>query len=177
MINKLYCLTHDIDWFCFFNGIPIHIASNGGDLPHFFSKRKLSLQRSYVSQLPLQNPQGVNIIMSKDLQHHIEQHYSYLSQILEDKVLNPDFQELFSTGNAMDLYTRSFKLMAAKGFFSMDRVINEDGTCKYYMIAQPSHPLHFEEMPNNIFPIISMPEIELFDEPVDLVELINRYYE
>ena len=114
--NKAYLRTHDIDWFLVKEGIRIHLASAGGDIPDPFNDvDRLRSEQKAVFEQPL---------IYEDRQIWVN--YPYLSIRLKDNK------------KAMDDYIRSFMEMAEKGFVSMDRtdfLNQEDKT--YHIVCAP----------------------------------------
>lgn len=96
-----YLFSHDIDWFCMFYGLPIHVASAGGRIPDEIND---------VDKL-------------RSLQHQVEM----LPLVFEeDDIVYNEFGIGQVLGNALEAgredYIRSFARMAQKGFFSFDRI-------------------------------------------------------
>lgn len=179
MIDSLYCQTHDIDWFCIINGKPIHVASNGGELPLCFNKQMIFTQRQYVLDLPDIEGNEVSVIESKYLNDTISEKYQYWSRIRENEEVAQDFMAIFGEFNSRKLYLRSFIQMAKKGFYSFDRIDNHEGDSGFYqMLLRPS----FQFRPNDRIPFF-IPDVsvreDLFlniENPLHLVNLINENY-
>lgn len=117
MYDKIYLLTHDIDWFCKIGNIPMHFASNCGKLPKRVNDRDVNrkLQEKVI---------GVpNLVEREQVIINTEYVRTRLGNELSE--------------NAFNDYVRTFVEMAMKGFWSFDR-INEDGVDIYIWIAKPS---------------------------------------
>ena len=96
-----YLLSHDIDWFCMFKGLPIHVASAGGIIPDEIND---------IDQL-------------RRIQYQVEM----LPFIFgEDEIVfnNDGISRVLGNGleSGWEDYIRSFAIMARKGFFSFDRI-------------------------------------------------------
>jgi hypothetical protein len=133
----------DIDWFCSINGFLIHVASNGGRLPsninHSF--QELSKQKQLVFSTEAKLPYGVDTNFANR-----QFGYEYLNDISPESknefLKPPDF-----TNNSIEFnprltdvgksYSWSFIEMAQRGFYSFDRV-NED---EYHLVAWPRRSL------------------------------------
>lgn len=158
MIDLLYQITHDIDWFCVINHVPIHIASNGGRIPDFyFNRRMLFRVQNFVEQLPMI---GDAEPIDSDVVH---QEYS------RGLVKNSESQR--------EDYYRSFMEMACRGFYSYDRIDIGEGRSRYILVAKPKIPLN-ELFGMEIFTHMPSIRMQNFNENLlyidDLVELMNR---
>lgn len=87
--------TRDIDWFCAINGIYVHVASAGGNIPNFIN--------NYSVLRPSQRAAEALVDINTDDEIHIN--------------------EAFLRGMNVNLehYLPSFVRMAKKGFYSFDR--------------------------------------------------------
>lgn len=106
--------TRDIDWFCAINGIYVHVASAGGDIPNFINDRRV-LRPSQRAAEALED-------INTDEEVHIN--------------------ETFLRGMNVDLehYLPSFVYMAKKGFYSFDRTnIDNPNDGHYHLVAWPTH--------------------------------------
>lgn len=188
----------DIDWFCFINGCPIHVASNGGELP-----RNLCTQQSLINAFD--TIQATEPLCDWEINRKFvttrNEKYNYIDEIEEsnrDSFLLPD-ENLTNLKDYKGLspreiaYSWSFIEMARRGFFSFDRVEGNN----YSLVAYPSdfRKIKTFEFPNDLiykrfYPffyhhnkkILSMTrhlftEYENFsfslDEPIDLIDTIN----
>lgn len=115
--SEAYIQSKDIDWFCFINGIPVHVASAGGMLPKAINDReKLRGIQHQVHALP-------NIFSDEEI-------------IVNQQLLQQRFSD---NEEARRNYLRSFLAMARKGFVSMDRTVVEDITNNHYhVVCMPS---------------------------------------
>lgn len=114
--DESYLLTHDIDWFCIINEIPVHVASAGGIIPDVFNIRESLM----------------------DMQHKV----SKLVDInTDDEIqINTVFLEkhLMGKGRIED-YILSFKEFAKKGFLSIDRTYPQDpDSQEYHLVCKPT---------------------------------------
>ena len=128
--------SSDIDWFCFINGCPIHVASNGGELPY-----NLYTDENFISAF-----NAVRTIepiygwaINQEFVNSRHESYNYLGEIEKeerDSFLLPEFIERKEYGNLsleQIAYSWSFIEMAKRGFFSFDRVDEN----RYRLIAYP----------------------------------------
>lgn len=143
MYRLKYQHTHDIDWFCRINDIPVHIASNGGHIPFdsYSIDQLVSLQHQ-VANLPSQYKCNVNtgylseFLVAGDF-------YSGLDELLADdfaSILPEGFEvtdDIQGLSRMMLVYGWSFIDMAKKGFFSFDRGHSENGVDYYHLVAWP----------------------------------------
>ena len=94
-----YSLSHDIDYFFRVDDMPVHVASNGGIIPSFiFREVNYEIQSAVY-----------------DMKEHlyVEPVVMSYSNYLEEYGINRDI---------FDTYVDSFKTMAKKGFYSLDRI-------------------------------------------------------
>ena len=126
--ERIYQLTHDIDWFCKIGNIPMHFASNCGMLPRKVDNREVNRK---IQELVVGAPNLVE-------REHI---------IINDVYVRTRIGEEASE-NAFNDYVRTFVEMAMKGFMSFDR-LTEDGEDTYVWIAKPSEAVevNFEGIP------------------------------
>lgn len=135
-----YQFTHDIDWFCKVNGNPVHLASNGGTLPHrsYTIKNLVALQHKVANM-----QQGFKCAVNVEyLEEYLQRggYYSELGNISQEELrerLPKRFEitsEVAELSNTILLYSWSFIEMAKRGFCSFDRR-EEDGL--YHLVAWP----------------------------------------
>jgi hypothetical protein len=133
-----YCKTHDIDWFATYQGIPIHVASNGMIVPDFIDSKNNRLIQQYVSGLT-----KVFDVAELPVNQNFESIYSKKDDVIRE-------------------YRSSFNDMACIGFCSFDSIQNEYGYPEYRLnlVAMPHY--HFSPDENEhleylleLLPIIS----------------------
>lgn len=116
MIDEIYQVTHDIDWFCVVDGCPIHVASNGLPIPRFIKNlQELAEWQGYVAMLPERMPGEV-----------------WDSPQLEDTIRKG--YENFEEGR--EKYVETFRKFASKGFYSFDTIL-VDGRVMCQLVARP----------------------------------------
>lgn len=137
-----YQYTHDIDWFCKINAIPVHLASNGGSLPHrSYTIKKLVALQHMVANMQQKFKCAVNVAYLEEYLRRGEYyegldnitHEDLLTMLPERFELTTEVAELPST---MLLYSWSFIDMAKRGFYAFDRR-EEDGL--YHLVAWPDN--------------------------------------
>lgn len=112
-----YLMNHDIDWFCIVNGVYIHVASAGGDIPSQINDDETL----------------------RDIQHQV----ALLEDIYtdEDIAFNEEAIGNVLGGNGAknrEQYIESFKAMARKGFASFDRTnIADLSDNRYHLVCWP----------------------------------------
>lgn len=137
-----YQATHDIDWFATINECPVHLASNGGHLP---------VDSYTVSELVSIQHKVAN--MQNVFRYEIDE--EYLQNYLDEGEFYPDIDEMSDEefrmiiperaeinrnySRSLMAYTWSFIDMAMKGFFSFDRIRNENGIDVYHLVAWPKN--------------------------------------
>jgi hypothetical protein len=99
--RKDYQEHHDIDWFAIYEGIPIHVASNGGEIPSAIKSVDNRAIQKYLAKL---NPLSIN--------NEIEINEEWID------VLKNEFEEFNS-----EAYLRTFVEFAKLGFVSIDNAI------------------------------------------------------
>lgn len=136
MYSKNEQLSSNIDWFCFINEYPIHVASNGSMLPRRFAKiKEMEDVWKIVSSLPtnqeinyeldfVQPLEGYEYLENTDLVNHIEKRI-------------PDWLKKFNLTLKQMLYSWHFLEAARRGFYSF----YWDEEKQYYRyIAGPTSP-------------------------------------
>lgn len=126
--NRLYQMTHDIDWFCKIGNISMHFASNCGMLPNKVNDRDVNRK---IQELVTDAP---NLVEREQV-------------IINDMYVRTRLGEEAGENEFND-YVRTFVEMAMKGFWSFDRLI-EEGEDIYMWIAKPSAMIevNFEDLP------------------------------
>lgn len=143
MYPPRYQYTHDIDWFCLIDDVPVHLASNGGELPDdsYKASELVSIQRQVPALEPI---------------YKYELNMPYLEQYLNDGRYDdlrdvddfltqsqmPETAEMRGELPNLPLHWRaycwSFIEMAKRGFFSFDRTVNDkDRDGIYHLVAYP----------------------------------------
>lgn len=115
--SKYYLYSHDIDWFCVVNGVYIHVASAGGDIPSQINDvDSLKVIQNQIEMLP-------------DLYTNDEIDYN------EPAIINV----MGLTGvKERSQYIESFTAMSRKGFVSFDRTnIGNPEDNRYHMVCKP----------------------------------------
>lgn len=140
MYRLNYQYTHDIDWFCRVNEVPVHLASNGGILPQrSYTIKKLVALQHKVANMQQNFRCAVNIEYLEDYLQRGEYYAEYDEITREDlRLMLPErfeiTNEVSDLSNIMLLYSWSFIVMAKRGFYSFDRR-EEDGL--YHLVAWP----------------------------------------
>ncbi len=143
MYHLNYQYSHDIDWFCRINGIPVHLASNGGHLPSdSYTIDQLVALQHQVANLEPQYQCEVN---TEFLKSYLWQgdFYENMDNIKEEEFLMmvPEgfeiSRDIIELPRPMLVYCWSFIEMARRGFFSFDRneMIGHEDT--YHLVAWP----------------------------------------
>ena len=141
--------TRDIDCFCAINGIYVHVASAGGNIPNFIN--------NYSVLRPSQRAAEALVDINTDDEIHIN--------------------EAFLRGMNVNLehYLPSFVRMAKKGFYSFDRTnVDNPEDDHYHLVAWPTHSVSNVE---NI-PVVNTVGLD-FDNPeimndIPLTEIIEH---
>ena len=119
-----YIRTRDIDWFGVVNGHYIHVASCGGSLPAELNDREYlrELQFEVAMLDEFRNEDGSAIAVSHN-----------------DQYLQQRFSTYENSGEAIELYKKSFDFFARKGFWSFDKEnINNPEDSNYRLISWPN---------------------------------------
>ena len=121
-----YLINHDIDWFCIVNGVYIHVASAGGQLPSQINDdERLKNAQYQVEQLP-------DIYSDEE----IEYNEAAISNVLGNDA------------KSRAQYIESFTAMARKGFASFDRTnIANPLDNHYHLVCKPKN---MDRKPENI---------------------------
>lgn len=137
MYRKIYQYTHDIDWFAKCFEFPIHVASNGGDVPIAMSVSALQELQSVVQNTNPEFDYELNIdvvnqhISGSYEDENIEYIEEYARELFRSFVGDDDF---FMLPINLKLYSWSFIEMAKRGFYSFDR---DRTTDEYFLVAWP----------------------------------------
>lgn len=114
-----YLINHDIDWFCIVNGVYIHVASAGGQLP--------------------------SLINDDDSLKNAQYQVELLPDIYSDEEIEYNEEAI---NNALGIngekgryqYVESFTAMARKGFASFDRTnIANPQDNHYHLVCKPKN--------------------------------------
>lgn len=124
-----YLAAHDIDWFCYINGRPIHAASNGGTLPQMINN---------ISQ----NVKNQKLAYSLDYIYNLEEieiNTKYINKLFASKDKEKEYSG-FDVLTMQNNYLRTFIDMARRGFYSFDRQFyNKYRSNKYIPVAWPGN--------------------------------------
>lgn len=147
MYRSNYLYTHDIDWFCLINRIPVHIASNGGNLPRrSYTIRQLVSLQNKVANMEQQfkfsiNTSSINTYLKEG------EYYPNLNELSEQQFremlpnhfdISQDYYQLKLSREIL-LYGWSFIEMAKRGFYSFDRIEGDLDNSLYRLIAWPTN--------------------------------------
>ena len=141
--------TRDIDWFFAINGIYVHVASAGGDIPNIVNDRSVLRPSQRVAEA--------------------------LDDINTDEEVHVNEAFLRRMNVNLEHYLPSFIRMAKKGFYSFDRTnVDNPEDDHYHLVAWPTHPVSNVE---NI-PVINSDRLD-FDNPemmsdIPLKEIIEH---
>ena len=144
MHNHAYQLTHDMDCFFVIDGHPIHIATNGGLVSSKLGTvEELIEQQTVVAKLECSFEYELNIGFLESLS---AEDFPTREELADKDRESLYFEGLFENEQYHNipihwkLYSHSFVEMAKKGFWSFDRVgDNEDGTDMYVLVARPKY--------------------------------------
>lgn len=132
MFARDYQITHDIDWFCMINGLPIHTASNGGIMP-FNLCTVAELREIQQSVREIEESHDFEINRYLDIPSN-----PYLDGLGDNfYYFFPEALGLFSNlnlTNSQKAYYWSFVKMVKKGFYSFDRLKERN---RYQLVAWP----------------------------------------
>lgn len=109
-----YQVRHDIDWFASYNGVPIHVASNGGTLPNI-------IKRGFNKQIQ-------RLLAEEEFREcDVSINDSWINELL-----------IMQENLNVETYLQSFIEFARKGFVSIDNAIIE-GEYIYKIVVYPKH--------------------------------------
>lgn len=150
-LSKSYIQSRDIDWFGNIDGIYVHAASAGGELPDIVNDRKM-LREVQLAVYELKDIYEENqIVFNEDvirkrLRDNIE-------RLAEHNIENIEYNEEDSYKD----YISTFAAMARKGFISFDRVNAFDITDnRYNWVARPC------DFPNSRKPALVLPQKRVY---------------
>ena len=136
MYNKNEQATCNIDWFCYINDYPIHVASNGSLLPKKFSTvKRFEAAWEYVNSInEVYEPEfSLDFITSSKAYDYIE--YFFLQNHVRHFL--PEWLKKLNLSLEQMLYARHFLIAARKGFYSF----GWDEKNNYFrLIAWPGKP-------------------------------------
>ena len=121
--SKEYQERHDIDWFALYEGVPIHVASNGGEIPADIDRIDNRKWQSFLSnnEPPLTNADiFVNDDWLNDLDNRLSDSNSNIEAYHFDK----------------ESYKQTFVEFARFGFVSIDNAI-VNNKYQYKVVAYP----------------------------------------
>jgi hypothetical protein len=145
-----YLQSHDIDWFCVINGIPVHFASAGSLLPYWANNKEVlrSVQR-FVNTLP--------IVVDDDIE------------------IDSSLKERFTKDELAD-YLQTFEDMARKGFISYDKANIGDGESSIYrFVCGPKVPFNDNKLLMEAMKSVCHVEFTAFDYiyPISQIDVIR----
>lgn len=173
-LKESYIQARDIDWFIKIDGVYIHAASAGGELPNFVNDNKtLRCAQKQVAIL-LERYNNEDIVFNEQfIKDKLRGNIKRLREHGYDAV---EYDEETRYNN----YIATFAVMARKGFVSFDRTNIHDITDnKYHWVARPKQ---LNDMGNlNIPHILSVRNLsEIFIQNLktqqewNLIDLINK---
>lgn len=128
MYTEIQQETLDIDWFFTNNEDIGFVASGGGKLP-------------------------ASVAKSADNNEFIRSYFASLSTS-SNIVINPNLNNIISSV-VDERYLADFINMAEKGLFTFDRsVFSSFSNSKYHLVAKPTIPLKFADLPSEIQTIL-----------------------
>ena len=115
--TKFYLYSHDIDWFFVVNGVYIHVASAGGNIP------------SQINNVNRLREIQYQIEMLQDI--YTNEEIIYNEQAITNIISQTGVEE-------RSQYIESFRAMSRKGFVSFDRTnIGDPEDNKYHLVCRP----------------------------------------
>lgn len=133
----------DNDIYCTFNGLPVHIASMGGNIPDRFRDRDVLRQlQKFVGNLTYISNVTLNL---QFLQSETQTGYQYFNNPMIARALNDvlgnnvNFNLFPQLDIKIRLYAMSFIDKARKGFYSYARV--GEGN-EWTLVASPQNPIN-----------------------------------
>ena len=155
-----YMQSRDIDWFCCIEGIYVHIASAGGELPNIVNNRKILRK--------------IQLAVSRLNDIYEEKQIIFNEEVIK-KRLRSNIDRLIKRGVEVNLYNEeesyrnyisTFAAMARKGFVSYDRINIFDITDnRYSWVARPY------DFPQSRKPDLELPQLSLNE--LNFVELLQ----
>lgn len=126
-----YQRSHDIDWFVRIGNIYVHAMSFGGVLPDEVNNRY----------------QNTQVLLQAYRMRPVFEQFEYNDGYIERRLRGTNDT---IADNKRERYLRHFKEMAARGFYSFDRDLNEDNV--YHLITKPvgldHNMIEYPEMPS-----------------------------
>lgn len=172
-------LSLDIDWFVGIGCIYIHAASAGGMLPNVVMERKEETLETFSKIRKADNifsdeqiEINPNLREILDIDHHLEDYQYVFNTMHEEANFRNELAPIDEYIN--NVYAKSFKAMARKGFISFDRTLtDEDGV--YHWVARPLQPLPMLEIGIPQSDIQLNIDRHINDDAIRLVDLVNDY--
>ena len=128
--SESYQKTRDIDWFFRAGDRCIHVASNGGKLPYLINDiehlRTLQAQVSMLEEI-----KGIEVLVNE--QYVGDRIAAAANSYWQNGYENVTLEQI------RGFYLSSFMSMARKGFYSYDRVPDENA---YMFICGPKNPVN-----------------------------------
>lgn len=148
--RKDYQERHDIDWFAIYEGIPIHVASNGGVIPTIIKSGDNRAVQRYLANL--ETSLNVDITVNTE----------WLNQLANiESEHNNNFDK--------NTYLPTFIEFAKLGFISIDNAII-NGEYQYKVVAYPNKKQNlFKNTADVKLPEVSLNEIKRVD--LNLLEI------
>lgn len=167
--TKSYMQIHDIDYFCIINGVPVHIASEGGRIPDILNNKEiLQEQCHWVYGLPDTYNNEIQTNDNKIEEIINDGGYEYLTE------LKPEQSKRHDT--AKEMYYSSFIKMAQKGFYSFGKSNPDNPEDPYYhIVAWPQNKcltsLLSSFLEPDYIPKFDIPELDFSKNISSLVNL------
>ena len=125
--RKDYQERHDIDWFALYEGKPIHVASNGGDIPANIDSKNNRQCQAFLATLELKL-KDEEIIINEDWLDELDKRlFKENANINNDKPIYHFDKEM---------YKQTFIEFAKLGFISIDNAFTDD-KYHYQVVAYP----------------------------------------
>ena len=142
MYQHHYLFSHDINWFALVDGIPVHVASNGGLLPqNSYKISELTRIQHIVHRLEGRYKVGMDVEYLESYLRGTES-YPGIDDLTPEEfllMLPERYEANRNLSRALQSYTWSFAEMAAKGFWSFDKIGDEQRDfAQYHLVAWPS---------------------------------------
>ncbi len=142
--SKEYQERHDIDWFALYDGMPIHVASNGGEIPANIDSRNNRKWQSFLSKYePLLTNE--DIFINED----------WLNVL--DNRLTVNNTNINAYHFDKELYKQTFVEFAKLGFISLDNAI-VNNEFQYQVVAYPIKKERLFKV-NNANSSLKLPEV------------------
>lgn len=171
-LSRSYIQSRDIDWFCNIDGIYVHAASAGGELPEFVNDRKMLREMQLaVSELKDIYKENQIVFNEEVIRKRLREN---IKRLAEHGVESNEYDEEESYRD----YISTFATMAQKGFVSYDRINAFDITDnRYNWVARP-YDLWKSHKPDIVLPtkrtsICNALTLLYGSKEVDLIELLR----